>query len=162
MCFSELLQLHRKTFARSLCCLGTIYSIVLSIRAMYAQHSQASSDHWQLYVDHFKAQEIHYYMALSICTGLASVATLTITFSRSKGVLWTALVLVCLLTCVALFSLVTCLQSEPSHVMKNFILISEMWPFVALICVFFNLLYVEEIMKTNYFDWQYLTDKFTI
>ncbi|KAL1462852.1 hypothetical protein WDU94_014658 [Cyamophila willieti] len=137
---------------------------MLAIHTLYAYNSGASSDHWHLYVDHFKPQEVQYYFTITLCTAIACVATLANTYEdiATKLIMCITAAIVFLVTCVALISYITCISSGPSHAVKSFMLFSFMWPFVAMICIFLNLLYLDEVLSNDVFDWQYLTDKFTI
>ncbi|KAI5710045.1 hypothetical protein M8J76_016499 [Diaphorina citri] len=162
MCFSEVYGVHDKTFTKCLCFLGLIYSLVLAVHATYAYQSQAFSDQWQLYVDHFKPQEINYYITISICNAIGCLATVANTYVTNRKVIYTTGSVVSLVTIVSLISFTTCITAGPCHMVKKYMLLSYMWPFVVMFCLFLNILYLEEILSNNYFDWQYLTDKFTI
>lgn len=161
MCLSECLSVHDATFCRCLCILGLFYSAALVVQIMYAQQSPASSDQWGLNVDHFKAEETSYYSTLSVCCGLACATTLIATFVGKRTAMLTG-VFVGLATCVTLFSLITCVNSARSHVVKNFMLVFDCWPLVAMICVLIHTFYVDSSSKNSFLDWEYLTDKFSI
>ncbi|KAI5753279.1 hypothetical protein M8J77_025473 [Diaphorina citri] len=158
----EVYSVHDKTFTKCLCFLGLIYSLVLAVHATYAYQSQAFSDQWQLYVDHFKPQEINYYITISICNAIGCLATVANTYVTNRKVIYTTGSVVSLVTIVSLISFTTCITAGPCHMVKKYMLLSYMWPFVVMFCLFLNILYLEEILSNNYFDWQYLTDKFTI
>uniref|UniRef100_A0A8D8ZGD1 Uncharacterized protein n=1 Tax=Cacopsylla melanoneura TaxID=428564 RepID=A0A8D8ZGD1_9HEMI len=164
MCVSELYGFGDKIYSRWLCFFGLMHSVVLGIHTLYAYNSGASSDHWHLYVDHFKPQEVQYYFTITLCTAIACVATLANTYEDvvTSMVMWVTGGIVFLVTCLAVLSYVTCISAGPSHVVKSFMLFSFMWPFVAMFCIFLNLLYLDEVLSNDVIDWQYLTDKFTV